>query len=223
MKVLGDVTKDAVIVFTAEGIAGISVTSEMAWLKVEDGAVTGVFTKDFSGFGLAWGAAPVSFATVVPAGMSPEKDGWFIDYYEGNVDPGVPHGGEDCYILHYINGKDKDNWMDLVGNWGVNPNCLDMKTFNGARFLTLFAVSHFPQWDIKPRLRFYEATDPSSLSLLLANDETVIFQKGASNGDYGAAGDVALVPSKDGYRVYLYYYDHHAQALGAYVADCFEI
>ena len=67
----------------------------------------------------------------------------------------------------------------------------------------------------------------SSLHLLchdiLLTHAINIFQKGATDPNVGAAGDVALVPSKDGYRLYVYYYDHHAQAIGAYVADCFEI
>lgn len=58
---------------------------------------------------------------------------------------------------------------------------------------------------------------------MLANDSISIFQKGATDPEVGAAGDVVLVPSADGYRLYVYYYDHHTQALGAYVADCFEI
>lgn len=223
MKVLGDITKEAVIVFTAEGIADVSTTAEMAWLKVENGAVTGMYTKDFAPLGLGWGAAPVNFATVVPASVTPDKDGWFVDYYEGNSDPSVAHGDDDCYILHYFDGKDRDNWVELVGNWAVNPNCLDVKTFNGARYMALFAVSHFPEWDIRPRLHFYDVTDPSSARVMLANDSISIFQKGATDPEVGAAGDVVLVPSADGYRLYVYYYDHHAQALGAYVADCFEI
>lgn len=223
MKVMGDVTSNAVIVFTSEGITGVTTASEIVYLMVEDGAVTSMGTKDFSVFGLGWGAAPVNSATVVPASLNPVKDGWFVDYYEGNSDPSISHGAEDCYILHYIDGKDKDTWVDLVGNWAVNPNCLDLKTFNGARYLALFAVSHFPEWDIRPRLHFYEVTDPSSVMSLFANDYMKIYQKGATDPEVGAAGDVALVPSADGYRLYVYYYDHHAQAIGAYVADCFEI
>ena len=223
IKVLGDITSDAVIVFTAEGITGVSTTAEMAWLKVEDGAVSGIFTKDFAPLGLGWGAAPVNAATVVPASVTPDKDGWFVDYYEGNTDPSVAHGNADCYILHHFDGKDRDTWVELVGNWAVNPNCLDLKTFNGTNYMALFAVSHFPEWDIRPRLHFYDVTDPSAARVLLANDSISIFQKGATDTEVGAAGDVALVPSADGYRLYVYYYDHHAQALGAYVADCFEI
>ena len=57
----------------------------------------------------------------------------------------------------------------------------------------------------------------------MGNDNLAIFQKGARNEPTGASGDVVLVPSVDGYRMYLYYYDHHTQVIGAYVADCFEI
>ena len=228
MKVLGDITKDAVIVFTAEGIAGYSLASTACYLTVENGVFSDeIGTKDFAAFGLGWGGAPVSFATAVPASLNPVRDGWFIDYYEANSDPSVPHGNQDCYILHYISGKDKDNWIDLVGNWAHNPNCLDIKTFNGSRYLTLFAVSHFPEWDIRPRIRLYDATSPASMTTsltpILSEDNMKTFQKGTTNSDFGAAGDIAIVPSSDGYRMYIYFYDHHAQSIGAYVADCFEI
>ncbi len=223
MKALGDINGDGVIVFTSEGIAGISTSSTIAALIIRGGEVAEVITHDFAGNGLGWGAAPVNFATVVPASINPQSDGWFIDYYEGNSDPSVAHGNSDCYILHHIDKNGKDSWLDLVGHWGVNPNCLDIKTFNGTRYLTLMAVSHFPEWDIRPRLRLYDASSPKNVSVLLKNDSPKTYQKGATDSEVGAAGDVALVPSTDGYRLYLYYYDHHAQALGAYVADCFEI
>ena len=223
IKVSGNVKDDACIVLTAEGITGVTTSSEMVYLLVRDGMVSEVKTKDFSVFGMGWGAAPVNSATICPASENPDKDGWFIDYYEGNVNPSVTSESADCYILHYIDGKDRDYWLDLVGNWGVNPNCLDLKVFNGTPYLTLFAVSHFPQWDIRPKLRLYDATDPSAARLLMSNDNLAIFQKGARNEPTGASGDVVLVPSTDGYRMYLYYYDHHTQVIGAYVADCFEI
>ena len=226
VKAMGNVKGDGVIVFTSEGISGVSVSSEIVVLTVEGGAVTSIDVKDFAPYGLNWGAAPINIATVTPASPTPFDDGWFVDYYEGskgNVDPSVDDEQADCYILHHIDKKGKDTWLELVGNWSVNPNCLDTRTFNGARFLALFTVSHFPEWECRPRLHFYDATDPAFASLLFANDGISIFQKGAHDALWGAAGDVVMVPTNDGYRLYLYYYDHHAQAIGAYVADCFEI
>ena len=226
IKAAGNLKGDGVIVFTSEGIAGVSVSSEVVVLTVEGGAVTSVDVKDFSPQGLSWGGAPINFATVAPASATPFEDGWFLDYYEGatgNTDPSVDDEQAEQYILHHIDKKGKDNWLDLVGNWSLNPNCLDAKTFNGTPYLALLAVSHFPNWEIKPKLCFYDASDPSAVVRILKNNGIAIFQKGAFDSAVGAAGDVALVPTTDGYRVYLYYYDHHAQAIGAYVADCFEI
>lgn len=223
IKVLGDINGDAAIVFTSEGIAGVSVSSAVVALIVEGGVVTQTLVKDFAELGMGWGAAPVNFATAVPASVRPDQDGWFLDYYEANVDPSVTDEQAPCYILHHVDGSGADHWLDLVGNWSVNPNCLDIKYFNGTPYLALLAVSHFPQWAIKPQLRLYDASDPEAVTCLLKKNDITIFQDGVRNEPYGASGDVVLVPTPDGYRMYLYYYDHHIQAIGAFVADCFEI
>lgn len=223
IKVSGDLKGDACIVLTSEGVDGVTLSSTAVYLLVREGVVTEVKVKDFAPFGMGWGSAPVNIATACPASPDPDHDGWFIDYYEGNVDPSVTSESADCYLLHYIDARNRDYWLDRVGNWGVNPNCLDLKVFNGTPYLALFAVSHFPQWEIRPKLRLYDASDPAAARLLLGNDNLAIYQKGARNEPTGASGDVVLVPSADGYRMFLYYYDHHTQVIGAYVADCFEI
>ena len=221
MKVLGDIDKNAVIVFTAEGIDGVTTTAKAVVLTVTDGAVSKVETKDFSSCVAGWGSAPVGHATVIPASLKPEADGYFLDYYEGNVDPAIS-GDAENYLLHYIDGKGKDNWIAHIGNWGNNPNCLDIKTFNGARYMAHFVVSHFPQWGISPGVYLYEATEPSSASLIFSNTSIKAYQVG-SNSSTGAAGDVILCPTADGYRIYMYFYDYHCQSIGAYVADCIKI
>ena len=85
-----------------------------------------------------------------------------------------------------------------------------------------FVVSHFPQWGISPRVYLYEATEPSSASLIFSNTSIKAYQVG-SNSSTGAAGDVILCPTADGYRIYMYFYDYHCQSIGAYVADCIKI
>lgn len=222
MKVIGDVTKDAVIVFTSEGIAGVTNATKAVSIAVKNGIFAEPVVKDFNGLGLNWGPAPVHFATVVPASLNPELDGYFLDYYDNNADADIAAAdtGADAYILHHITGKGADERSALVGNWANNPNCLDIKTFNDARYMSLFVVSHFPQWGTAPRVYLYDVTDPSgTLPVVFSNKTIAWFQQGAIADD-GAAGDVALAPTTDGYRMYLYYYDHHAHAVGAYVVDC---
>ena len=59
-------------------------------------------------------------------------------------------------------------------------------------------------------------------SLIFSNTSIKAYQVG-SNSSTGAAGDVILCPTADGYRIYMYFYDYHCQSIGAYVADCIKI
>lgn len=225
MKVIGDVKNDAVIVFTAEGIDGVTTTAKAVVLSVHGGAVESVELVDFSALGFGWGSAPVGIATVVPASLNVAQDGFFFDYYDGNADSSIADSdsGADAYILHHVNGKGKESRVDLVGNWANNPNCLDVKTFNHSRYMALFVVSHFPNWGTAPRLYLYDVTDPDSASRQFYTTSINWYQDGTYDGSVGAAGDVVLAPTLDGYRMYVYYYDHHAQAIGGFVADCIKI
>ena len=223
MKVIGDIDTEATIVFTTEGIDGVTTASRAIYLKVSGGAVQGEpLVIDFSAQGLAWGFAPVKHATVVGAGTNPEKDGWFVDYYDNNADPVIAEedSNADAYRLHYINAKGTDAVVDLNGNWACNPNCLDSKRFNKNTYMVLFVVSHFPEWSVPSRLYLYDVSDPSSPAKVLENTDIPLGQAGATNSSTGASGDVVICPASDGFRVFIYYYDHHTQSLGSYVADC---
>ena len=211
MKVFGNIDTKALVTYTAEGIAGVTSTAKVVYLMVETGEVKDIRTVDLSGVTAGWGPAPVNTATVVPASLDPVQDGWYYDYYEGNV------GANDLYLLHHLNGNGKDDVIAEIGNWANNPNCLDSKSFNNSRYMTLFVVSHFPQWGIAPMLYVYDITDPSSPVLGFSNEQISWYQKGAAGI---ASGDVVLAPSTDGYKLYVYYYDHNAQVVGGYVGDC---
>lgn len=219
MKVIGDVAADAVIVFTAEGITGVTATAKAVIIKVAAGVpdTANPVVVDFAPLGFGWGSAPINIATVVPASLTPENDGYYLDYYEGNAD------ADGNYLLHYIDSKQKDNVIGQIGNWASNPNCLDVKTFNSARYMTLFVVSHFPHWGSGPQLYLFDVTSADSPSLMFSNNAIKWFQDGSYSPENGASGDVVLAPTADGYRLYVYYYDHHSQAIGAYVADCIKI
>lgn len=218
MKVMGDISGDAVIVFTSEGIDGVTTASKAVVLYVKGGKVSGeASVVDFAPLGLSWGSAPVGFATVAPASLTPDQDGFYVDYYGENSD------ADGNYLLHYIDGKMKDNIFDRIGNWATNTNCLDSKTFNNSRYMALFVVSHFPLWGVGPQLYLYDITSADSPSQVTAVTGIEWIQKGDYDGTIGASGDVVLCPTADGYRMYIYYYDHHSQAIGGYVVDCIKI
>ena len=226
MKVIGDIDGDAAIVFTSEGIVDVTTSSRAIYLKVRGGAVQDEpVVVDFSAQGLAWGPAPVKHATVVAASTNPETDGWFVDYYDNNADASIADNDSnaDAYQLHYVNAKGVDAVVDHNGNWACNPNCLDSKKFNKNTYMALFVVSHFPEWSVSSRLYLYDISDPSSPAKVLENTDIPLGQSGATNTESGASGDVVICPASDGFRVFIYYYDHHTQSLGAYVADCIKM
>lgn len=216
MKVIGNIDDNAVIDITNEGIAGVTSSSKVTRVTVVGGAVSDVTVIDLAATGLGWGGAPVNNTDVV-AVSSDKNAGMFLSYYDPN-------------ILNYV-GADASLKAQLPFNhgssWGLNVNNLDSKQFNNATYMALFVVSHFPHWGIGPALYLYDITDPSALSgnlnettaIVLSNPGIDWFQK----SDAGvAAGDVVLAPTKDGFKLYLYYFDQNSGVLGGYSVDCIQ-
>ena len=148
---------------------------------------------------------------------STTTEGWFEQSYAGG----------NC-TLNYLK-KDFSIGAQLGaddGNaWGWQTNNLDAKRFNNVDYLAVFVVSYFPSWGIGPQLYLLDISDKTALTgsfnscpaTVLSNKEIAWFQTGA----YAiATGDVLIAPSADGFKIYIYYYDHNSQAIGGYTADC---
>ncbi|MCR5003032.1 MAG: DUF5018 domain-containing protein [Bacteroidales bacterium] len=213
MKVFGDLGGSAVIVMPCAGIDGVTTSSKVVYVTVENGAATGASVCDMTATGMAWGSAPTNIAGVIPASAAPATDGWLLNYYEG--------GSQTCDQLQYINGAATSATGLFTYNgdsaWGYDANCLDSKEFNGVRYAALLIASHFPAWGMGPQLYFYDITTPSAPSEVFKNTSIGWYQTGSYAG---ATGDVILAPSADGFKIYVYYYDGNSQAVGGYVGDC---
>lgn len=213
MKVIGNIDADAQIVFTNEGIPGVSASNTFTVLTVSGGSVTAVESHSING-DYTWGSGPVNSTSVVGASSNP-ADGWFASWYEPSV------------LMHVNSAHDImfEVPSDMSG-WGLNPNCLDSKRFNNVNYMALFVVSHFPAWGMGPELYVFNAQDPGSIAaddvtvspaLVLKNQGIEWYQ----TGDYAvASGDVVMAPTVDGFKIYVYYYDHNSGVIGGYVADC---
>ena len=214
VKVIGDITGNAQIIATLEGIDGITSSSKFWSIKVEEGNVVSTELVDASASGLVWGSAPVNVTSMCAASVNP-ADGWFGACYDPNVLTWVKADGSAGSTASTGDGN----------SWGWNYNCFDSKQFNNATYLSGFIVSHFPAWGIGPRLYVYDITNPAAVSgdfestgaLVMSNTNIAWYQ----TGDYSvAAGDVLIAPSVDGFMLYIYYYDHNSQVIGGYSADC---
>lgn len=213
MKVNGSLDGDALIVITNEGIAGVTESGMITVVEVKGGVIVNTSVVDLSGVG-TWGEAPVNIGTVVAASTD-MADGWFTSQYEPSEFRWIKGDG--------TLGAAIPSDMTL---WGLNPNCLDAKTFNNIEYVTLFVVSHFPAWGMGPELYLYDVTDKAQVTggdvtqvpgAVLSNRAITWYQTGSYSI---ASGDVVIAPSADGFTFQLYYYDHNSQVIGGYAADC---
>ena len=213
MKVNGSLDGDALIVITNEGVAGVTESGMITVVEVKGGAIVNTSVVDLSGVG-TWGEAPVNIGTVVAASTD-MADGWFTSQYEPSEFRWIKGDGTLGAAIS----------SDMTG-WGLNPNCLDAKTFNNVEYVTLFVVSHFPAWGMGPELYLYDVTDKAQVTggdvtqvpgTVLSNRAITWYQ----TGSYAiASGDVVLAPSADGFTFQIFYYDHNSQVIGGYAADC---
>lgn len=213
MKVNGSLDGDALIVITNEGVAGVTESGMITVVEVKGGAIVNTTVVDLSAVS-TWGEAPVNIGTVVAASAD-MADGWFTSQYEPSEFRWIK---SDVTLGVAIPS-------DMTG-WGLNPNCLDAKTFNNVEYVTLFVVSHFPAWGMGPELYLYDVTDKAQVT---GGDVTLVPGTVLSNraitwyqtGSYAiASGDVVIAPTADGFTFQLYYYDHNSQVIGGYAADC---
>ena len=212
LKVNGNVDQDAVIILSHEGVDGVTTTSKYTKIVITGGEVVSTETIDLAGLGLAWGSAPVNGAKVVPVSNKPES-GVMLCYYSDN-------------IIHYVvDGKiaASRNLADDGVTTNYNTNVMEAKTFNNAPYVIHLVSSHFPMWGIEPQLRIWDASDPKSIkdsAPIIEDHSTEWFQTGYQGC---AAADVVMGASVDGFKVYIFYFDHNASVIAGFVADCIDM
>ena len=212
LKVNGNIDQDAVIILAHEGIDGVTATGKYTKIVVTGGQVASTETIDLAGLGLVWGSAPVHGAKVVPVSNKPES-GVMLCYYSDN-------------IIHYVADGKIVASRSLEGD-GVtsnyNTNVMEAKSFNNAPYVIHMVSSHFPMWGIEPQIRIWDASDPKAFKdadPIMEHHSAEWFQTGYQGC---AAADVIMGASADGFKVYIYYWDHNASVIAGFVADCIDI
>ena len=215
VRVCGDIAGDAQIILTHEGIEGVTGCGKYTRLVVSGGAVVDVRECSVQEHGLLWASAPTRAAKVAPAGPGAD-DGEIFSWYGDN------------YNMYYISATGNLVTKDLTvvdpvtadNSWGYNYNCLDAKLFNGQYLMSHLITSHFPEWGYGPCLYLYDMATPSLIkSAAPIFQDTNIEWYNIAAHTYGAA-DVVMAPSKDGFRLFIFYYDYLAQSIGGYTMDC---
>ena len=230
MKVIGNIEDEAVITVTYPGLAEVTTSGRFQAIHVVGGKVVSSEAIDlYAANGFCWGSGPAQSTCVVSG--SPKMDaGWYSCAYSENT---LKWFKPDLSIASALPGEGTGDDEDAPGggyyvNGNVDPNNLDSKCFNNARYMVLFVSNHFPKWWPGPQLYMYDITN-GSLSDRIYNSPQLVFslpfmydlqyQTGSNDGP-GACGDVILAPSADGYMLYVYYFDHLSQLIGGYSLDC---
>lgn len=215
VRVVGSLDSDAIVIITHEGVS-TSATGKYTRITVRDGVVTETIVKDVVGLNLCWGMAPTNAAKVVPVSTNPD-DGVMFSTYEN------PLTGE-LNTIKYINGNEKlaaeYPIKDINSNY--NSNCMDVKRFNNATYMAHLVTSHFPMWGCGPILSIFDISSPTSIK----SGNTVLSQSidWFQTAEAGcAAGDVIVAVSADGFKLYVYYFDHNCGVIGGYSADCIKL
>ena len=230
MKVIGNIEDEAVISVTYPGLAGVTTSGRFRAIHIVGGAVVSNEMIDlFAAQGFFWGSGPAN-STCIVAGSPSMDAGWYSCKYSDNT---LTWFKPDLSIGSAIPGEGVGESEDAPGggyyvNGNVDPNNLDSKCFNNARYLLLFVSNHFPKWWPGPQLYVYDITN-GSLSGRIYNSPQLAFsvpfmyneqyQTGSNDGN-GACADAILAPSADGYVLYIYYYDHFSGMIGGYSLDC---
>lgn len=199
IKVVGDIKTKATVTAFA------NVNNMPVYWTVENGVASKVaWTSGFYPGANVWGLynGSATSATADPA------DGFFGVGYAGN------------YNIEYFNGS---SWSDVYttgfeGN--ENPCTLSTITFNGARYLAFGVGAHF-SWGYCPAMVVMDSSVPSTMSDAILCDYNVwTMDAGAFVGATGAACDVLLVASADGYKMHAYYTDGNYDMIICIEFDC---
>lgn len=216
MEVCGNVDADAVITILYEGIDGITAANQFIQITVTDGKPSDISVKTLAE--VSWGSLPVNGAGLVSANGKPDGGYFYASYGRVSLD----------YIdasLSIRYGTPSTN-----GNaWAWNTNQVASMCFNNVQYAAMLNLAHFPAWGGIPVLYLYNVNDPSALDgefdaapgLVLSTEDMPIETANAVNADDTmSCGDVLITQSADGFKIFIYYYDHYCGAIGGFVADC---
>lgn len=224
VKVHGNIDSDAVITLTHEGIEGVTGTSKYTRVVVEGGQVVATETIDLSSLGIGWGAVPGHCAKVVSVADNISQ-GIMVSYYSPYSDGDIRNS------LKYVDGNGKiaatlpifEVGSDAQSNH--NSNVMDSKSYNNATYAVHLVSSWFANWSCGPQLRVFDITSPNSIkdgNAILVDDDIQYDLPGSYDTGYSSA-DVIMAASADGFKAYVFYFDHNSAAVGGYVVDCIDI
>lgn len=207
ISVSGDVKGDAVItavIYTWNG----AVCKFLRW--VVTGGVPGAPTMvSVTGATAGWNG---NGHADVEASSSDPNEPYYMAYYSANA-------------LYRMDASGVVSSSIGTATWGANSNynCVDVCTFNKAKYAAIYTGAHFTYGEWKAYM--FDVTSSAPLSGTADTSPSKVFvsgEYGPAGGVVNATGDVLMVASPDGYKLNLYYTDGNTNALVAWEFDCID-
>jgi hypothetical protein len=206
LNVHGDVTKNATIIATCDGVYSDNFMRWTVTNGVPDaGTCVSLALPD------QWLSR--AGAKVVAYSQDP-NDGVFVSYYQGGSytlnDTIYYCDGTGAVAAKFAPASDGS-----AGNFNYTP--IDARTFGGKTYLASFATCYFPNWGLGGTLRVFDVTDKAAITGNVDTTSALLYSvdAGVQAVDAGSgAGDVLMVPTDDGSALNIFYVDGAGLELG---------
>lgn len=207
ISVSGDVKGDAVItavIYTWNG----AVCKFLRWV-ITAGVPASPTMVTVTGATAGWNGN--GHADVEASSSNPE-DPYYMAYYSANA-------------LFRVDATGAVTGKIGTATWGANSNynCVDVCTFNKAKYAAIYTGSHFTYGEFKAYM--FDVTSSAPLSGTCDTSSSTVFVSGEykpAGGVVNATSDVLMIASPDGYKMNLYYTDGNTNALVAWEFDCID-
>jgi hypothetical protein len=222
LHVQGSLDGNAVITATMDNSSNV-----IRWI-VTNGAVGSAENISLSGVS-SWGGLD-NIASVVSRSAT-TADGCYVSHYDS--------GNDNVYYVNSSNEASASLAAQSDGSgWGYNNGSIDVRDFNNAKYLVLYTQGYWPDWGLPGQMYLFDVTSTSSFNGdAIDGAKSLVYQENLypstfnnNLGGYttiGYAGDnrygnIIMVPSKDGYKLDVYYIDNTSLGVGGIEFDCID-
>lgn len=183
--VQGDLNKDAQIVATFDGVAGVTSSNYIIRWFVKDGVVGDSEVIQFEGVD-GWGTRFNGNGKVVALSEN-AADGYMVGHYDGGD---VPY--------YYIDGTTNTAGSSItIGDWGSSAEASDTRKIGDANYMAAIQSGFWPTWGFYPTVHLYDVTSGTFTEL-----GSVGMSNHVDANDYENTGDCLMYVGENAVYVY---------------------
>jgi hypothetical protein len=148
------------------------------------------------------------------------KDGYFVGHYaDGNPKINYCDGTTNTVTMSIASSN-----TDFGDDYGPNYSCycMDAREFNNKKYLALLNLDYF-DWP-GSKLYLFDVSNMDNFTGTTVTSNSLYYSQNVTGNvsQASGSGDALLMPSKDGYKLDLYYISGNDMVLGGIEFDCIQ-